>query len=634
MPLISASAIDSPSPRPQLVRASHALLDGESGFAYDDANRGLAEGWMTRSDVFTRTITLPFPPESPASGIADPGYHPVVWYRIAVTAEDLERAGGTSQRLLLHFGAVDYSAQVWVDGVYVGSHEGGQTPFSFDITHALALDAETHHIVLRAEDQPLDVAKPRGKQDWLPEPHVIWYERTTGIWQSVWLEAVPEVSIDYLAWSSDIPNALVHLDIELSEWVDASSPLELRVALSYDGVTLARQVSDVVGQRARIVLPVAALANGQHYETLLWSPETPRLWDAKLELMAGGDVVDEVTSYLGVRSAAVGSGAFWLNDRPYYLRSVLEQGYWPQSHLTAPSADAVRAEVELIKSLGFNAVRVHQKAEDPRFLFWCDRLGLCVWGETASCYEFSPTAVQRMTTEWMEIVRRDVSHPSIVTWVPLNESWGVQHIAHQPAQQAYAVGLVNLTRALDGSRPVVGNDGWEMADTDIVALHDYSDSGAVLESRYRGDAALGALAASPGPAGRKVFVGQGRVEQGSVAEGAPIMLTEFGGVRFDVAPSEAGAGWGYSTAVDAEDFERRLGELLGAAHRCSSVMNGSVVNGSAITGEARVGVGTRGLAGFCWTQLTDTRQEVNGLCDEWRKPKLDVEVLRALVEGR
>jgi hypothetical protein len=317
-------------------------------------------------------------------------------------------------------------------------------------------------------------------------------------------------------------------------------------------------------------------------------------------------VLDEVSSYLGLRSAGVGGRAFLLNGMPYYVRSVLGQGYWPTSHLTAPDAGALRREVELIRDLGFNAVRVHQKVEDPRFLHWADRLGLLVWGETANAFAYSPEAVRRLTTEWLDVVRRDISHPCIVTWVPMNESWGVHDIATDPAQQAYATGLAALTRAVDPSRPVVSNDGWEHTDSDLWTVHDYTDSGTVLAERY-GSVQLLQVLEDFWPQGRRI-----RLPGGTDRE-QPLMLTEFGGVRYtprmpdDLAEQRT---WGYSTADDAEDFAKRLEDLLSAVH-------GSPV-----------------LAGFCYTQLTDTMQEANGLLGAHREPKLPVEQLRRIITGR
>ena len=338
--------------------------------------------------------------------------------------------------MLLHLGAVDYRASVWLDGALLGTHEGGHTPFSFDITEHVA-EGDAWTLVVRAEDDPLDVGQPRGKQDWLPDPHVIWYHRTTGIWQPVWLEAVPALAVRTLHWTPDLPTATVRLEVALDR-VPADGTT-CRVVVTHEGRHLAESTTTVARDRFTVVLPVPEQANGQGYERLLWTPEHPVLLDAQVTIAgpAGTDVID---SYLGLRSAAVDRGAFLLNDRPVYLRSVLEQGYWPESHLAAPSAEALRAEVQLIRDLGFNSVRIHQKFEDPRFLYWTDRLGVLVWSEAPGAYESSPTAITRTVREWLEVLDRDRSHPSIVTWVPLNESWGVQHIAASPALRVVRTG--------------------------------------------------------------------------------------------------------------------------------------------------------------------------------------------------
>lgn len=579
-------------PRPQLVRPQWHDLTGPWRFTFDDGDEGLAAGWQTAGD-FAQQIIVPFPPESAASGIGDTAHHRVSWYSRTFDSSDLAAAGhrdGT--RLHLHFGAVDYRCRVWVDGQQVGSHEGGHTPFVFDITDALA-DAAEHTVVVRVEDDPHDIGQPRGKQDWLEHPHVIWYHRTSGIWQPVWLEATPALATTAAHWTTDPRRGVIQADLALSRV--PAEPARVRVELSYEGRALGSAEVVVSDDEATVIVPVADLLNGQAYEELLWSPEHPRLLDAVVTV---GD--DRVTSYLGIRTAHVERQRFFLNDRPYYVRSVLNQGYWPESHLAAPSPGALRDEVQLIKDLGFNAARVHQKFEDPRFLYWADRLGLLVWGEAPASFTFSATTVERTVREWLEIVHRDRSHPSIVTWVPLNESWGVQHIASDRRMREFARALVSLTKALDPTRPVVSNDGWEQVDTDIVAIHDYDADPDRVAARYRTRADIDALIDGVGPAGRVLVL------EGDVSD-APVMLTEFGGISFD---SEAEGAWGYSAATSADDFDARLAGLMRAVHA------------------------SRALAGFCYTQLTDTLQETNGLLRPDRTPKLPLERLRAIMTGR
>ncbi|MEO7060264.1 MAG: sugar-binding domain-containing protein, partial [Lapillicoccus sp.] len=363
-----ATAQDGTYPRPQMMRRTWTDLSGPWDFCFDDQDLGLAARWY-RKPRFSASIIVPFPPESPASKIHDTTHHTLAWYHRDLALADLTRAGyGTSgSRLLLHFGAVDYRCRVWLNATLLGEHEGGHTPFSFDVTDALDLALDAQSLVVRVEDDPLDLAKPRGKQDWQTDPHAIWYHRTTGIWQPVWLEAVPDVAIESVHWVPDVPASSVSVAVRLSARPPRNT--SLTISLSFDGVGLGTVSFPVGSDRLDAVVPLSAQRNGQAYEEMLWSPEHPRLLDAVVALRAGGEapvVMDTVHSYVGLRSAAVERGAFLLNDRPYYVRSVLSQGYWPQSHLASPSAEALREEVQLIKDLGFNAARVHQKIEDPR----------------------------------------------------------------------------------------------------------------------------------------------------------------------------------------------------------------------------------------------------------------------------
>ena len=578
-------------PRPQLARPRWIDLCGPWQFAFDDDDRGLRDGWVHRTEPFDRTITVPFPPESRASGIGDPAPHPVVWYR-----RTFQLPAERSDRLILHFGAVDYRADVWVNGHLVAHHEGGHTPFSADIAPALRPDQPEQVIVVRAEDQPDDLSQPRGKQYWEPQPRRIWYHRTTGIWQPVWLEPVAREAIADLRWTPDLQRGLLGMHVQLHAQPERA--LTLRVELSIRGAVLADDTYVLQRNEIRrdIALEPAKLTMSR--EEILWSPSRPNLIDAVLTLSDGGRVIDVVHSYAGLRSVGFSDGRFLLNGRPYYLRLVLEQGYWPESHLAAPSSDALRREVELVKSLGFNGVRIHQKVEDPRFLYWCDRLGLLVWGEMANAYVFSATAVERLTREWLEGVRRDYSHPCIVTWVPFNESWGVPSLAQDEAQQHYVRALYHLTHAIDPTRPVIGNDGWEHIVSDVLGVHDYALDGATLRERYGTPEALEQTLRSVQPHYRSIIL------SGLHTAGQPVMLTEWGGISYAPKPGEP---WfGYGTVSSAEEYLAKYGELI------TAILDSPTI------------------AGFCYTQLTDTEQETNGLLTADRQPKLDPEAVRAL----
>nr|WP_314845301.1 glycoside hydrolase family 2 TIM barrel-domain containing protein [uncultured Microbacterium sp.] len=602
-----ASRLEPARPRPQLVRGSFLEIDGEWGFAHDDDDLGLAEHWSDGRELPDR-IRVPFPPESPASGIGATGFHPVVWYRRELTDDELVGIGHeVGDRAILHFGAVDYRASVWIDGRLVGTHEGGHTPFSFDITDALDGSTGTHVVVVRAEDDPDDLAQPRGKQDWHERPHAIWYHRTTGIWQPVWIESVRPQHVTALHWTSDLTAGTVTVEVTLSR----SDESVVRVDIAHEGLVLGSASVRTTATSTTLTFPLDGQSNGQHYEHLLWRPDNPVLLDAWVRVEQSGQETDAVASYLGLRSVGWADGVLLLNERPVVLRSVLSQGYWPDSHLAAPSGEALRREAELITELGFNSVRVHQKVEDERFLYWADRLGLLVWGEMPATYTFSPLAVQRTTAEWTAAVMRDRAHPSIVTWVPLNESWGVQHIASRADQRAFAESLYHLTKALDPTRPVISNDGWELGTSDLWTIHDYEADEQVLADRYDIDgSALRAYIGGIGPAGRRIRL------DGTEDSGQPIMLTEFGGVKWAADASPDGS-WGYSEAAGAEDYARMLGSILGAVQSGSQGFRGR----------------PDGLAGWCWTQLTDTMQERNGLLTEAREPKLPIETLRALIEG-
>ena len=594
---LSATRHGGTHPRPTLQREDWENLDGPWSFAHDDADRGLAERWYApgaaAGEVFDRTISVPFVPESEASGIHETGFHPVVWYRREITAT--VRPG---RRVLLHLGAVDHEAHVWVDGRLAGHHVGGQTAFTCDLTDLLE-PGEEHVVVVRAFDDPHDPELPRGKQDWREEPHGIWYHRSTGIWRSVWLEQVPDQHFTGFHWEFDMPRARVEVSLRL-----ARRPLPgttVRATLTAGEERLGAVEIAAHDTRVQGVVDVPAVRNTQDRDRLLWSPEHPHLIDVALEVLVDGEVVDEAASYLGLRTTGIDRGHFLLNGEPYFVRSVLEQGYWPSSHLTAPSLEAYRAEVELIKELGFTAARIHQKVEDPRFLFWADSLGLLIWGETANAYAYSPRAAAALTSEWTEIVEQCRPHPSVVTWVPVNESWGVRDLADSAPQKDLTIALTALTRALDPTRPVISNDGYELTGGDVIALHDYTTDAAALAANYASEDAAEATIAGRGPQRRRPVDDAAQ----HLNPDAPVMITEFGGIAY-----AAEGTWGYATVSSPEEFEQKVGGLFAA-------LNDSPV-----------------LAGHCYTQLTDTLQEANGLATADRRPKLDAAVIRALVTGR
>jgi beta-galactosidase/beta-glucuronidase len=571
-------------PRPQLRRASWSTLDGTWAFAFD------AEGqWALPAEVrFDRSIIVPFAPETRRSGVAKTGFYRACWYQRSIRAPVF----GTSERLILHFAAVDYGATVWIDDVKIAAHEGGYTPFETDVTDMLR-DGEEHVLVVRAEDDPSDLSKPRGKQDWQLEPHSIWYPRTTGIWQTVWLEVCPRTRITSLRWTSNLERWEIAIEALVAAAKDErNEPLRLSVKLRARGLLLADDTYLVVAGEVhrRIALSDPGIDDSRN--ELLWSPSSPTLVDATLELWCeGGELLDRVDSYTALRSVTTEGDRILLNNRPYPLRMVLDQGYWPDTGATAPDDAALRRDVELAKAMGFNGVRKHQKLEEPRYLFWADVLGLLVWEEMPSAYRFTRRSVERVTREWMEALKRDISHPCIIAWAPFNESWGVPNLPDVAAERHYVEALYHLTKTLDPTRLVVGNDGWEHVATDLIGIHDYDPDPERLKRRYPAADDVPRMLQRERPGGRLLVVG----DRAAALSRHPIMLSEFGGIAYseDGVPGT----WGYARARTPEALESRYAALLAAIHSI------------------------RSFSGFCYTQFADTYQEANGLLYADRRPK-------------
>jgi beta-galactosidase/beta-glucuronidase len=566
-------------PRPQFVRDRWMNLNGEWEFAFDDADEGLPNGWQSGVELGMR-ITVPFPYQSALSGINDKAIHEVVWYARYFTVPE----AWAGQDVLIHFGAVDYHTTLWVNGQEVGHNRGGQVPFWFNIRPYLSQGST--RLILRVEDRQ-DPYQPRGKQSPTGLPHGIDYYCTTGIWQTVWLEPVPAIRISEFRVTpvaeEDSVDLMVYLHAPATGW-----KLEAEV---YEGESIIGREegkATCAGTRFRLNLPNARL----------WSPDSPHLYGLRVRLYDGDQLLDEVESYVGMRSVKLNDGRFLLNGRETFLLMVLDQGYWPQSYLAAPSDEALRQDIEIAKQLGFNAVRKHQKVEDPRWLYWCDRLGLMVWGEAANARAWSSEAEECLLAEWERAVRRDLNHPCIVTWVPVNESMGFPGLEEShPGQYAFLERIVELTRRLDPTRPVIDNDGWEHTNvTDICAIHDYTPTASGLHERYRETLAGGRLPKGVWYKNKPLFV------LGSRYRGQPIMLTEVGGF-LSVPPGVP------------EEKRDRLYQFYDSIRSNEELLEKYQ---DLIEGLASLGF----LAGFCYTQLTDIEQELNGLVSYDRKPKV------------
>ena len=568
-------------PQPQFQRERWVSLNGNWEFEFDDANAGLDADWASAGKKFSRSITVPYCFESRLSGIGDTSFHPWMWYRRTFRVPD-EWKG---QRVLLHFGAVNYWSMTWVNGKLAGRHEGGNTPFTFDVTPWLK--PGTNVLTVRAHFPPTDRYIPRGKQYWKIRSESIFYTRTSGIWQPVWIEAA---GASYMNRVKITPAAdgTVRLDYAIAR---PQADLEVTATATFGGKAVASATGHANGARATALLYVD--------EPRTWSPSSPNLYDVTLELRRGETVLDRVHSYFGFRTVTAENGRILLNGDPIFPKMVLDQGYWPDSILTPPTDEAIQYDIRMAKEMGFNGARKHQKLEDPRYLYWADRMGFLVSSEMANAYEFDDSYMERFAHEWTEAVERDYNHPSIIIWVPINESWGVPNL-RDPRQQNHLESLYTLTHSLDATRLVVDNDGWEHTDmTDLLAIHDYARTGDLLYDRYKG---LGSPDFGVPDNARASLI------PGFRYNNSPVVLSEFGGIAFIPAghevPREA---WGYSgvekTADSALDRLRGLYQAI---------------------------VGIPGFAGLCYTQLTDVEQEINGLMTYDRKPKFDVHRLREI----
>ncbi|HEV7745220.1 MAG TPA: glycoside hydrolase family 2 TIM barrel-domain containing protein [Pyrinomonadaceae bacterium] len=587
MPL-SQKKISRPEyPRPQFVRSLWFNLNGEWEFDFDDADEGLTQDWHDGRELPLR-IVVPFAYQTLLSGMNDKSVHEIVWYARSFDVQEEFH----NRDLLLNFGAVDYAATVWVNGYEVGHNRGGHVPFQFDI--APYVNVGKNRLTVRVEDRQ-DPKQPRGKQSYTGLPESIDYYCTTGIWQTVWLEPVPPIRIEELRIITHAKRNLLELTVFLHA-PSAVWRVEVEVLEQGRRVALGEDHTAVATGRLAITIPYAKL----------WSPESPHLYDLQVRLYDGENLLDEVASYVGLRGIELRERRFLLNGKPTYLKMILDQGYWPEGYLTAPSDEALQTDIGWVKMFGFNGVRKHQKIEDPRWLYWCDRLGVLVWEEMPNAREWSPKAEDLLSAEWQDAVRRDYNHPCIVAWVPVNESMGFPGLSQQHAgQYAFIERMVRVTRRLDSTRPVIDNDGWEHTDiTDVCAIHDYTPTSEKLSTRYQDMLSGGNLPLNVWLSDKPLFA------RGSKYRGQPIILSEVGG--FLAIPPEVSAEKRDMLYQFYDSFQTS-DELL---EKYRDLMEGIA--------------SLKFLAGFCYTQLTDIEQEINGLLTYHRQPKLPAEQIATI----
>ena len=576
----TANAVDIPRPeypRPQFERTDWVNLNGQWTFEMDFGSSGEQRGW-TNTKGLSKKITVPFCPESELSGIGYTDFIPCVWYQrnINIPAE------WNGKKILLHFGAADYETKVYVDGKMVGEHKGAGSSFNFDITSYVKAGQQAN-LVVRVYDNLRGGMQPGGKQCTALYSAGCSYTRVTGIWQTVWMEAVNEQALKNVFAIPDIDQQQL---VVRPEFYNEGNNNTLTVEVKDGKKTVAKRTSQASNQ-STIVLPI----KNAH----LWSPEDPYLYDVKYTVKnAQGEVIDEVSSYMGMRKVHISGGYFYLNNKPYFQRLVLDQGYYPDGIWTAPSDEALRQDIEMSKAVGFNGARLHQKVFEERYYYWADKLGYLTWGEEASWVLNinNELAVRNFLTEWAEIVVRDRNHPSLVTWTPLNETWN----ATPGVYVRFVNDLYDLTKAIDPTRPINDASGDSHVKTDIWSVHDYTREPDKL------------IANHTIKAGVEPYRNMKDKDFLSNYAGQPYMVDEFGGLPW-IPKEERANSWGYGANIDTvEEFYSILEKEIDALKACKHVV------------------------GFCYTQITDVEQEKNGIYYYNRKPKFDTARVKAIFE--
>jgi beta-galactosidase/beta-glucuronidase len=586
-------------PRPQFVRDRWLCLNGWWEFETDPGD----SGWERRvhERQLGQRILVPFCPEAPLSGVGVTDRLPAVWYRRGVEIP----AEWSGQSTLLHFQAVDHEATVWVNGTEVGRHKGGFTPFYCDVSRSVRA-GEIATIVVRARD-PWWEPQPRGKQSREVQPHGALYRRTTGIWQSVWLEPVARPWLRRPRLTPDVSAGIIRIEQGLSR---PQPGLQLVVQLADDQGEIVSAARPLTGE---LVTTLDLLIPPERRHP--WSPADPHLYSLEIELRhRDGQLVDRFSSYAGLRSVGISGRSLLLNNEPVFQRLVLDQGFYPDGVLTAPDEASLVRDIELSLAAGFNGARLHQKVFEERFLYHADRLGYLVWGEFGDwgCSGFGPSEDHQRPgptylTQWLEALDRDYSHPSIVGWCPLNETG-------QPISDRIRTlddvtrGLFLATKLADRTRPVIDASGYShrVPEADVYDSHDYEQDPEIFRENHQ-DLSLG-----------RAFVNKQRGHDISVPYmGQPYLVSEFGGVWWGTGDEGDESSWGYGERPKSvEDFFGRFRDL------CHGLLDNP------------------GLAGYCYTQLTDVYQERNGIVDFARVPKLDLDRLRkvqnrpAAIEGR
>lgn len=553
-------------PRPILQRDQWLNLNGEWEFEIDNGKNGIEKKFYERTHLKER-ITVPFCPESKLSGIGNTDFMNCVWYRRSVSIPE-EWSG---KHVILHFGAVDYSARVYVNGSLAGEHRGGYTPFRFDITEWLKEGENS--IAVCAEDDIRSHNQPAGKQSAEYHSAGCFYTRTTGIWQTVWMECVDECHIKQVKTVPDTENGAVTITVIFPK---AEPEALVTASASFEGKPMGTASTKGVSGCVTFSLSLK--------EKHLWDIGQGNLYDLQLTVEKDGNIRDSVQSYFGLRSVGLDRKALLLNGRKVFGRWVLDQGFYPDGIYTAPDDEGLKKDILYAMELGFNGARLHEKIFEPRFLYWADKLGYLVWGEHAN-WGLDITEkgqVSYFLPEWLEAVERDSSHPCVIGWCPFNETWDF----NGRCQDDRVLEMVyRATKAVDPTRPVIDTSGNYHVMTDIFDVHDYCQDGEEFRTHYE----------------TKYF---NPFEERQTYRGEPYFVSEYGGIQWS---GEQKGGWGYGEApATEEEFINRYRALTEALLKNENIM------------------------GFCYTQLYDVEQEQNGLMTYERKFKFDPDIFREI----
>ncbi len=556
-------------PNPMMFRKDWQNLNGQWLFSVDFGASGTERGMMKpeASADYDREITVPFCVESELSGIGIKDFMPSVWYKreVEIAKEKLDG------RVLLHIGAADYETRVYVNGTEAGYHFGGYSSFSFDITEQLV--AGKNDITINVKDDIRSETQPGGKQSRPYYSKGCYYTRTTGIWQTVWLEFVPNAYIKAAKYYPDINNGA--FNIELATTARGTATVEA----FFEGRAVGSVSSELNGNGGMLHLPLT--------EKHLWEVGNGNLYDLRLTLKTD-DGVDTVESYAGLREVAVDGFKVLINGKSVFQRTVLDQGFYPDGIYTAPTAEALKHDIELSMDLGFNGARLHEKIFEPLFLYYCDKAGYLVWGESANWNLDTKKDIGMLSflPEWIEAVERDFNHPSIIGWCPFNETWEANN--HMTSRRTFKA-VYDITKSLDTTRPVIDTSGGFHEITDIFDQHDYDQNAGVLVDHYKNYDGT-----------RDSFFMAFADKQRFIPH-KPLFISEYGGIgwiREQDRDSVAGNAWGYGEGPKTEEeFFERYEALTNALKDNPNIM------------------------GFCYTQLYDVEQEINGLYTYGREKK-------------